>query len=307
MSTLKFAAVLKAPDSEHRRHTAVRAVDEADARAQLAAMEAEQVAYSLSEDIGGAWQQTDGGVLVKCGLDEQSYEKVLSEYRFDDTGKVVFTGEGKGNARLRAKLAQDHQLAPYTVESLTLVDPDREKIQFLVREATKLSTRDAALWQQALEELRAAGLPTNAVTAALFGVPLKNMLGGTSVWDWDTSVIQCSLHTALTYDVDAHDYFNDVSASEVTGTNYTANGNTLTCSAPTYDTATDQVRCDASDTSWSTSTISATDAIVWNNTGGATSTDPLIAGIDFGATVSTTAGTFAITFDSTGIVVIDCT
>jgi hypothetical protein len=303
----KFKVVLRAPDSEQRRHLTVTADSESAARAQVAALEAEQVAFSLDADVGGAWEQTDGGVLVRCGLDERSYEKVISEYRFDDHGKVVFVGEGKGNARLRGKFAQHHQSSPFTVETLEQIDPDREKVAFLVREAAKLSNRDAALWQAALTELREQGIPVNAVTASLYGVPLKNMLGGSSVWDWDTSTIQCSLHTSYTADFDAHDFFSDASASEVSGTGYTANGNTLTCSAPTYDTTTDQVRCDATDTSWTTSTISATDAVIWQNTAGATSTDPLIAGIDFGATVSTTAGTFAITFDSTGVVVIDCT
>jgi hypothetical protein len=303
----KFAAVLTAPDSNHRRHLAVNAVDEADARAQIAALEAQEVAFTLDDDIGGAWEQTDGGVLVKCGLGDAEYESVLKDYTFDDTGKVVYTGAGTGSARLRGKLAQHNQTQPYTVESIELVDPDREKVQWLLREATRLSSSRAELWAEAVQEMKAQGIPTAVVTAGLFGVPLKNMLGGTSVWDWDTTVQQCSLHTALTYDLDAHDFFNDVSASEVTGTNYVANGFTLTCSAPTYDTASDQVRCDAGDASWATSTISATDAAIWTNTGGASTTDPLIAGIDFGATVSTTAGTFQITFDSTGIVVLDLT
>jgi hypothetical protein len=303
----KYAAILRAPDSDHTRHLAVRAATEAEARAEIARVEAEQVAYSLDADEGGAWEQTDGGVLVRQGLNGADYDKVLADYRFDDSGRVIFTGgPGTGSARLRGKLAQHHQASPFTVESLELIDEDRERRQALIRQAVKLAEVPEE-WLKVLDELRERGIPINAVTAALYGVPLKNMLGGTSVWDWDTSVIQCSLHTGYSADFDTHDYFDDVSASEVTGTNYTSLGNTLTCSAPTYDTASDQVRCDASDTSWATSTISATDAIVWQNTGGASSTDPLIAGIDFGATVSTTAGTFQITFDSTGVVVIDVT
>jgi hypothetical protein len=303
----KYAAVLRAADSDHRRFLSVRAADEQDARAQLAALEAEQVAYSLDADVGGAWEQTDGGALVKCGLNEGEYERILADYRFDDAGKVVYTGTGTGSARLRGKLAQHNQKAAFTVESLDLVDPDRERLQWLLREATKLSADHADLWQGALDELRERGIPVNVVTASLLGVPLKNMLGGTSVWDWDTSTIKTSLHTSVTPDVDTVDYFNDVSASEHAATgSYTAQ--TLTCSAPTYDTTSDQVRCDATDFSISSSTItSATDAFVWQDTGGASSTDPLIAAIDFGAPVSTTSGTFAITWDSTGIVVIDCT
>jgi hypothetical protein len=40
---------------------------------------------------------------------------------------------------------------------------------------------------------------------------------------------------------------------------------------------------------------------------GTGSTSPLISFLDFGADVSTTAGTFLITWDATGIVVIDVT
>jgi hypothetical protein len=301
----KYAAVLKAPDSGQRRHTSVRAASEAEARSLLAAMEAEQVAYSLDADEGGAWEQTDGGALVRCGLTEGDYDKVLAEYRFDDAGKVVYTGVGKGDRRLRGKLAQHHQSQPFTVETLEVIDVDREKRQALIRQLVRLQqTPDE--WVKALEEMREAGIPINAVTAELAGVPLANMLGGTSVWDWDTSTIKTSLHSALSFDKDTHDYFNDVSASEHAATgNYTQQ--TLTCSAPTYDTTSDQIRCDASDFSIASSTISATDAVVFNDTGGASSTDPIIAGVDFGATVSTTSGTFQITWDSTGIVVIDIT
>jgi hypothetical protein len=303
----KYAAVLKAPDSGHTRHMAVHAATEAEARAEIARVEAEQVAYSLDADVAGVWEQGGGGVIVRQGLNEGDYDKVLKDYRFDDTGRVIFTGgPGTGEARFRGKLAQHHQRSPFEVASLDLVDVDQERRAALIRQAVKLQEVPGE-WLKVLDELRERGIPINAVTAYLYGVPLKNMLGGTSVWDWDTSTIKCTLHTGRTADVDTHDYFNDASGTEITGTGYTAGGNTLTCSAPTYDTTSDQVRCDASDTSWTTSTLSATDAEVWQDTGGASSTDPLIAGVDFGATVTTTAGTFQITWDSTGIIVIDVT
>ena len=145
-----------------------------------------------------------------------------------------------------------------------------------------------------------------AVTAFLYGVPLKNHFAGSSVWDWDTDTIKVALLTGHTPGQDTHDFFDDVSANEITGTGYTAGGATLTTSAPTYDTATDTIRMDATDTSWTTSTLSATHAVVYKSTGTG-STSPLIGLIDFGGTISTTAGTFQITWDSTGIVVFDVT
>jgi hypothetical protein len=46
--------------------------------------------------------------------------------------------------------------------------------------------------------------------------------------------------------------------------------------------------------------------VVYKSTGTG-STSPLISFLNFGADVSTTAGTFQITWDATGIVVIDVT
>jgi hypothetical protein len=47
--------------------------------------------------------------------------------------------------------------------------------------------------------------------------------------------------------------------------------------------------------------------VLWVNTAGASSTDPILGNVDFGATVTTTAGTFTITWDATGIFVFDLT
>jgi hypothetical protein len=106
-------------------------------------------------------------------------------------------------------------------------------------------------------------------------------------------------------DIDVHDFFNDVT-NEVTGTGYTAGGATLASPTLTYDTATDQIRLDAADTTWTTSTLTARIAIGYKSTGTA-STSPLIFFVNFGADVSTTAGTFQITWDATGIFIIDVT
>lgn len=145
-----------------------------------------------------------------------------------------------------------------------------------------------------------------AVTAFLYGVPVKNQYDGTAVVDYDTDTIKVALLTGHTPAQDTHDFFSDVSANQITGTGYTAGGATLGTKTITYDTATDQVRMDAADTTWTTSTLSATHAVVYKDTGTG-STSPLIALVDFGATVTTTAGTFQITWDATGLVVIDVT
>lgn len=120
--------------------------------------------------------------------------------------------------------------------------------------------------------------------------------------DFDTDTIKVALlSSSYTPDQDAHDYLNDVSTYEVSGTGYTAGGNTLGSKTATYDSANNVVVLDAADTTWSSSTITARYAVVYGSTGTA-STSPLIGYVDFGSDQSSTNGNFTITWDSTGIV-----
>jgi len=120
--------------------------------------------------------------------------------------------------------------------------------------------------------------------------------------DFDSDTIKVALATSsYTPDQDAHDYFNDVSTYEVSGTGYTAGGNTLASKTATYDSANNVIVLDAADTTWASSTITARYAIVYDSTG-TSSTSALIGYVDFGSDQSSTNGNFTITWDSTGIV-----
>lgn len=120
--------------------------------------------------------------------------------------------------------------------------------------------------------------------------------------DYDTDTIKVALLTSsYTPDQDAHDYFNDVSTYEVSGTGYTAGGNTLASKTATYDSGTNVIVLDAADTTWASSTITARYAVVYDSTG-TSSTSALIGFVDFGSDQSSTNGNFTITWDSTGIV-----
>jgi hypothetical protein len=142
-----------------------------------------------------------------------------------------------------------------------------------------------------------------AVTTKWYGVPFKNLVSGAAngVWDWDTDTIKISLHTA-TYAVnqDTDDFWNDAT-NEVSSANYTSGGATLASPTITYDTATNEIRLDAADVSWSSVTFTARYAVVYKSTGVST-TSALIAFIDFGADQTVSSGTFSITFDATGVV-----
>ena len=120
--------------------------------------------------------------------------------------------------------------------------------------------------------------------------------------DFDSDTIKVALvSSSYTPDQDAHDYFNDVSTYEVSGTGYTAGGNTLASKTATYDSANNVIVLDAADTTWASSTITARYAIVYDSTG-TSSTSALIGYVDFGSDQSSTNGNFTITWDSTGIV-----
>ena len=121
--------------------------------------------------------------------------------------------------------------------------------------------------------------------------------------DWDTDTIKVALLTnSYTPDQDAHNYYDDVVANEVSGTGYTAGGNTLANKTNTYSSGTNVIVLDADDTTWSSSTITARYAIVYDASPATNATKPLIGYVDFGSDQSSSNGNFTITWDATGIV-----
>lgn len=121
--------------------------------------------------------------------------------------------------------------------------------------------------------------------------------------DWDTDTIKVALLTnSYTPDQDVHNYYDDVNSFEVSGTGYTAGGLTLQNKTNTYNTSNNVITLDADDVTWSSSTITARYAVIYDATPATDSTKPLIGYVDFGADQSSSNGNFTITWDSTGIV-----
>jgi hypothetical protein len=121
--------------------------------------------------------------------------------------------------------------------------------------------------------------------------------------DWDTDTIKVALLTnSYTPDQDAHNYLDDVIANEVSGTGYTAGGNTLANKTNSYNSATNVIVLDADDTTWSSSTITARYAVIYDASPATNATRPLIGYVDFGSDQSSSNGNFTITWDATGIV-----
>lgn len=138
-----------------------------------------------------------------------------------------------------------------------------------------------------------------AVTAFFYGNAFVSAFN--KEMDFNSDTIKCALCTS-TYSPaqDTHAYFSDIT-NEVSGTGYTAGGATISTPTITYTGATNVLKLDGADVSWASSTITARYAIVYDDTPATAATKPLIAYVDFGADVSSTNGTFSITWDSAGI------
>ena len=111
--------------------------------------------------------------------------------------------------------------------------------------------------------------------------------------DWDTDSFKVMLVTSsYSPDKDAHLKRSSVT-NEVTGTGYTAGGVATACTV-TKDTANDKVTIVFAAVSWASSTITARGAVYYKATGGAASTDALVAYNDFGSNITTSNGTFSL-------------
>jgi hypothetical protein len=138
-----------------------------------------------------------------------------------------------------------------------------------------------------------------AVSAKFYGKAFLSAFNKEIDLDSDTlKVMLCT--SAYVPDQDAHRYKSDVT-NEVTGAGYTAGGAALTSPTVTYTGATNTFALDAADVAWPGSTLTARYAVVYDAIPATDATRPLLCYVDFGADVSTSVGTFTITWDAAGI------
>lgn len=138
-----------------------------------------------------------------------------------------------------------------------------------------------------------------AVTAKLFGNFMLKALNKEIDWDGDTFKVMLCTSTYVP-NQDTHIYKSSVT-NEVTGTGYTSGGAILGSVTITYNSTTHAVILDAADVSWTSSTITARYAVVYDNTPSTDATRPLVCWLDFGQDFASNVGTFSITWDSAGI------
>lgn len=204
----------------------------------------------------------------------------------------------RGKAHLHAHL----QTKPYKVVSIEPIFPN---VQQLVS-GIKALQQDPDHWDRAIKYMKSQGIPLG-VTGSLFGLQAQKQWDGSAPIVWSSGTMKVALTTStFAPNNDTHDFFNDVT-NEITGTGYTSGGFTLGTKTSTYDTATDQARLSAANVVQASSTFTTRIAVLWNDTAGASSTDPVVGWVDFITDQSPSNGTFQITWDATGIVIVDVT
>lgn len=137
-------------------------------------------------------------------------------------------------------------------------------------------------------------------SAKWYGKAVSGQYGPTAAnrVDWANDTIKVALCTSsYTPDQDTHDFFDDIT-NEVSGTGYTAGGETLSGKTVNYDASTNTMSLRANATAWTSATLTARYAVVYKSTGTA-GTSPLIGYVDFGGDEVVSSGTFSITWDPT--------
>lgn len=132
---------------------------------------------------------------------------------------------------------------------------------------------------------------------------VEDALENTAAIDLNSDTIRCALFTdaiAGSFVFDSNIGYGTApwNANEVVGTGYTAGGVAL--ATPTVGITSGVVAFDAGDAQWTTATITARGALVYDDTLAAGSKYGIVA-VNFGSDFSSTAGTFTVTWNAAGI------
>ena len=132
-----------------------------------------------------------------------------------------------------------------------------------------------------------------AITQAMCTSFKQELLEGQHDFRTSGHTFYMALYTSsATLDATTTDY---TATNEVSGTGYTAAGQALTNVNPTTSGTT--AFTDFADETWTTATITARGAMIYNTTtGGGTSTTDSVIILDFGGDKTSTAGDFTVQF-----------
>ena len=143
------------------------------------------------------------------------------------------------------------------------------------------------------------------MASGLYGITFLNALKNDLALDLDDTTADrfkaMLVTSSYTPDFGTHDFKADVT-NEVSGTGYSAGGNSLTSVTCTQSGGT--ITFDADDVTWTSSTITARGAVIYDDS---LTDDPLICYIDFGSDKSSSSGDFVLSFNANGIFTLDLT
>jgi len=141
-------------------------------------------------------------------------------------------------------------------------------------------------------------------TGKIYPIGLATVLKG--LMDLDGSTLRLSLHTfAASIQQNTHTYLSSVGGEVAQSGNYTTAGFTITNASVTTSGAV--IKFDADDAVWTSATISAYYAVLYNKSGADSAAWNLLAYVDLGGTQSSSSGTFTIAWSTGGIFTIDVT
>ena len=139
-------------------------------------------------------------------------------------------------------------------------------------------------------------------TGALYGNGLLNVLNGNVIWGTDDTYLALA-SSSYSPNVDTHDFWNDVVANEVTGTNWAANGQQADGETLSLVTASDRVEFDLTDESTASVTLSdGKHLIVYTRTPGTDATRELIGFVTMDVALAPAGGTLLLDFSANGFV-----
>lgn len=128
-----------------------------------------------------------------------------------------------------------------------------------------------------------------AITQAMTTSFKQELMEG--VHDFTTHTFKIALYTSTaTLGASTTAY---TATNEASGTGYSAGGQALTVTGGAVSTSGTTAYIDFSDVTWSSATITARGAIIYNDTAVG---DPAVAVLDFGADKTSTSGDFTVSF-----------
>jgi hypothetical protein len=146
-----------------------------------------------------------------------------------------------------------------------------------------------------------------SATGKLYGNGLLSLLNGAVVWGTDDTYLALA-SSSYTVDIDAHDFWNDVVANEVTGTNWAANGQQADGETLSLVTANNDIEMDITDEVVAAVTLTdGKHVILYTRTPGTDATRELVGYATMDTALAPQGGTLTLDFAATGWALIDYT